>query len=44
VESRLDRLKEYNVNYSFEPEEPSFTVEKYILGKFCTRAAADLAT
>lgn len=43
-EGVLDTLSEYNVEYSFEIQEPSSDVEKHILNLCAKKGAADLAT
>ena len=40
----LDTLSDYKVSYSFDVPEPTSTVEKYVLGLVCVRAASHLAT
>jgi len=40
---KTNTLKQYHVDYSFEPVEPTSEVEKHILGEFCNRAGSVLA-
>ena len=40
----LETLADFHVNYSFVPTEPDTAVEKHFLGRFCLKAAEDLAT
>ena len=43
-ERKTDTLNEFMVKYSFDLGTPTSALEKHILGLFCERAAADLAT
>ena len=43
-EVKLITLSEYEVDYSFDVDEPQLPLGKHIIAEFCKKGAIDLAT